>query len=138
MDITRVGVGVLIIRNGKVLMGKRKGSHGPGTWAPPGGHVEFNENPEKTAVRETLEETGLKVSSPKFVAITSDIHKKEKKHYITLYYICKYRSGEAKVMEPEKCEKWGWFEWNKLPKPLFLGIVNLHDKQKFDLPVYDK
>lgn len=137
MKVTRVGVGVIIIRNGKVLMGKRIGSHGRGSWSPPGGHVEFNEDPEDTAVRETFEETGLKVHSPRFVAITSDIYKKEKKHYITLYYICKYRSGEARIMEPDKFEGWGWFKWNKLPTPIFLAIKDLR-KQKFNPLVYDK
>ena len=34
-------------------------------------------------------------------------------------------------MEPEKCEKWEWFEWNNLPEPLFLPIQNLL-KQKFN------
>ena len=35
-----VGVGVLIIRNGKILLIKRTGSHGAGTWSPPGGHID--------------------------------------------------------------------------------------------------
>jgi len=42
--------------------------------------------------------------------------------------LCEYDSGEAKVMEPEKCEKWNWFEWNNLPEPLFLPIQNLLKK----------
>lgn len=51
--------------------------------------------------------------------------KKEGKHYITLSIISEYDSGEVKVMEPEKCEKWEWFEWNNLPQPLFIPIQNL-------------
>jgi 8-oxo-dGTP diphosphatase len=27
-------------------------------------------------------------------------------------------------MEPNKCEKWDWFEWDKLPEPLFLPTIN--------------
>jgi 8-oxo-dGTP diphosphatase len=38
-----VGIGVLVRHNGKILLGKRKGSHGRRTWAPPGGHLEFEE-----------------------------------------------------------------------------------------------
>jgi 8-oxo-dGTP diphosphatase len=34
-------------------------------------------------------------------------------------------------MEPEKCEGWEWFEWDQLPRPLFLPIENLL-KQSFD------
>ncbi|MFH1749790.1 MAG: hypothetical protein ABH837_02775, partial [bacterium] len=36
-----------------------------------------------------------------------------------------YDSGRVRVMEPKKCEKWKWFEWNNLPKNLFLPIKNL-------------
>ncbi len=39
----KVGLGVLIFKDGKVLLGKRKGAHGEGTWCPPGGHLEFGE-----------------------------------------------------------------------------------------------
>ena len=38
-----VGVAVMIIRDGKVLFGKRLASHGTGTWHLPGGHLEFME-----------------------------------------------------------------------------------------------
>lgn len=131
MDYPKVGVCCIIIRNNKVLFGKRKGDHGGGSWAPPGGHVEFNEDPKDTTIREALEETGLKVNSPKFVAMTNDIFKESNKHYITLYFICQYVSGEAKVLEPEKCERWEWFEWGNLPKPLFITIQNLL-KQNFN------
>lgn len=41
--IPRIGVGVCIVKNNLVLMGKRSGSHGAGQWDFPGGHLEFNE-----------------------------------------------------------------------------------------------
>lgn len=38
------------------------------------------------------------------------------------------KSGEVKVMESDKCEKWEWFDWYKLPQPFFLPIQNLLQK----------
>ena len=61
MPAPQVGVGVLILRDGKVLLGRRKGSHGAGCWSAPGGHLEFGETLEDCAAREVLEETGLKI-----------------------------------------------------------------------------
>jgi 8-oxo-dGTP diphosphatase len=48
----RVGVGVIVVKNGLVLIGKRKGSHGEGQWAWPGGHLEYMESFLDCAKRE--------------------------------------------------------------------------------------
>ena len=120
----RVGIGVIVEKGGKVLMGKRRNAHGHGSWSFPGGHLEFGETPEEGARREVLEETGLRVDWAKPVAFTNDFFRKEGKHYVTLYLLCKKSSGEPRVMEPEKCERWAWFDWNRLPKPLFLPVRN--------------
>jgi len=126
-----VGVGVIVIKNGKVLLGKRKNAHGKGTWCFPGGHLEFNEEIEDCAKREVLEETGIQIKNIKLAAFTNDIFKEEGKHYVTLFVVSEYDCGEVKVMEPEKCEKWDWFEWDNLPSPLFLPVQNLL-KQNFN------
>lgn len=81
--------------------------------------------------REVLEETGMKTKNLKLGPFTNDIFKKDDKHYITLFVIAKDASGKPQVLEPEKCERWEWFSWEKLPKPLFLPLKNLR-KQKFD------
>ncbi len=114
--------GVLIFKNGKVLLGKRLSKHGFGTWSPPGGKIELGEAIEDCAKRETLEEVGIKIENPKFVGITNNIFENEKKHTITIFFIATEFSGEPKVMEPEKIAEWSWFDWNNLPKPLFLPV----------------
>src|SRR5689334_13966733 len=78
-----VGVSVLVTKGNQVLLLKRQGSHGSGTWASPGGHLEYGETPEECGVRETLEEVGLEISELTFKAITNDIFASEGKHYIT-------------------------------------------------------
>lgn len=121
----KIGVGVIIKNNGKILLGKRKGSHGEGMWSLPGGHLEFNETIEDCAERETMEETGIKIKNIKKAYFTNDLFSKEEKHYVTLFVTSDYDSGEVKIMEPEKCDGWDWFDWDNLPKPLFLPIENL-------------
>src|SRR5258707_8500479 len=51
----QVGVGVVVVRDGKVLLGLRRGSHGSGAWALPGGHLEWGESVESCARREVTE-----------------------------------------------------------------------------------
>lgn len=121
----KVGVGVIIKRDGKVLLGKRKNAHGEGSWCFPGGHLEFNEKLEECAKREVKEEVGIGIKNLKLSNFTNDIFENEDKHYITLFLIGEYASGEVELKEPEKCERWEWFKWDKLPEPLFLPIQNL-------------
>lgn len=125
MERPKIGVGVIITKDQKVLLGKRKNSHGDGSWSFPGGHLEFGEMPEDCAIRETLEETGIRIKNLRRTIYTNDIFEKENKHYITIFILAEYDSGIVKVMEPDKCEKWEWFSWEELPKPLFLPIENL-------------
>jgi 8-oxo-dGTP diphosphatase len=121
----KVGIGVIVVKEGKVLMGKRKNAHGEGSWCFPGGHLEFNESWESCAAREAREEAGINIKNVRFATATNDIFEDEGKHYITLFILADYDSGEVRIMEPEKCEKWGWFEWENLPQPLFLPNQNL-------------
>ncbi len=132
MQKPQIGVGVIIIKENKILLGKRKKSHGAGSWQFPGGHLEFQESIEDCARREVFEETALEIENIRFGPYTNDIFVQEQKHYVTLYVIADYKAGQLTVCEPEKCEKWDWFDWNLMPEPLFLPIQNLL-KQKFFL-----
>ena len=127
----RVGVGVIITKGKKVLLLKRKNSHGNGTWAFIGGHLEFNETPEDCARREVFEEAGIRLKNLKAVSFTNDIFPKEKKHYITLFVLAEYKSGKVEVKEHDKIERLEWFSWNKFPSPLFIPVKNLR-KKKFN------
>lgn len=132
-DEVKVGVGVILIRAGRILLGERHGSHGTGTWALPGGHLEFGESIEKCAAREVLEETGVEVGGVTHLAFTNDIFSEEGKHYVTLFVLAEGWQGEPAVMEPEKCKCWAWFDWDALPSPTFLPLQNLK-QQGFLLP----
>ncbi|MCL2740056.1 MAG: NUDIX hydrolase [Oscillospiraceae bacterium] len=125
----RVGVGVCAIRDGKFLIGKRLGSHGENTYAFPGGHLEFGESWEETAIRETFEETGLHVENPRFMGITNDVFEKENKHYITIFIAVDSFEGVPEVMEPNKCEGWYWVDIEELPRERFVPLEHLLQSQ---------
>jgi 8-oxo-dGTP diphosphatase len=126
-----VGVAVFIMKDHNVLLGKRKMSHGDGTWALPGGHLEFNEAIEDCATREVFEETGLLIKNIRYGAFTNDIFSENEKHYVTLFVVSEYDHGIPELKEPDKCHEWGWFSLSDLPSPKFLPLENLL-KQGFD------
>ena len=124
-SIVRVGIGCWIFNpTGMVLLGKRISKHGYGTWAAPGGHLEFKETPVECASRELLEETGIFVPVDKFkyVGITNDIF--PDKHYITIHYFTESVCETPHVQEPDKCETWRWFNFQDIPNNLFLPTKN--------------
>jgi len=128
----KVGVWVVVIKDNKILLGKRKNAHWNWTWSFPWGYLEYNESWEWCAIRETMEETWISIKNLRLGIVTNDIFETENKHYVTIFMISDFNEGVVKNMEPEKCEKWEWFNWNELPSPLFLPIQNLL-KQNFNL-----
>ena len=121
----QVGTGMIITRNDKVLLMKRKGPHGKGTWSTPGGHLDFGETPEACAAREAKEEVGLEVTDVRFRTVTNDIFEATGKHYITIWMEGKSASGEPYIASEEEAEEIGWYAWDALPSPLFLPLENL-------------
>ena len=121
----RVGVGVIIRRGKEVLLIRRRGVYGSGSWSTPGGHLDHGETPEQCAVREAMEETGIEVDGVRFRAITNDLFEAEAKHYITIWMEADYLSGEAAVHATYEMSTLRWFRWDDLPSPLFLPLQNL-------------
>ena len=128
----RVGVGVFVFKNGKFLIGQRKGAHGADSWCVPGGHLEFGESPKQTAAREVMEETGLEIKNIRFGAVTNDIFRQEDKHYVTIWMISEWKSGIEKIMEPDKFIAQKWVTFDSLPDELFLPWQNLRKSQFYD------
>ncbi|OGG59720.1 hypothetical protein A2765_03985 [Candidatus Kaiserbacteria bacterium RIFCSPHIGHO2_01_FULL_56_24] len=114
----RVGVGVLIFKDGKILIGKRKSELGNGEWAWPGGHLEHLESIVECAKREAREETGIEIDNVRFLRLVN-MKQYAPKHYIDIGLIADWKSGEPKIMEPDKVEVWEWRALDDLPEPLF-------------------
>lgn len=141
------GVGVIVCKGHKVLVGKRRGSHGAGAWAFPGGHIEPTDKTLKACgEREVREETGItcNVFSPdkyrQDLFTTYEILSKDgKKIYVTPYLVADYLIGgeeyqdgpDTKVLplEPDKHECWYWKSLEELAQ-----LVST-DENKIWIPV---
>lgn len=122
----RVGVGILVIRQGLVLLGRRRGAHGAGSWSAPGGRLEFGEDLLDCARRELAEETGLELGPEARIGpVTSNVFTDVGQHYVTVFVLAPQTHGEPRTMEPDKCEGWQWFSWQALPAPLFAPLQSL-------------
>ncbi|TAL14905.1 NUDIX domain-containing protein [Patescibacteria group bacterium] len=128
----RVGVGVFVIRDGKFLMGRRKGSHGADTWSIPGGHMEFGESFEQTAKREVMEETGMAIKNVRFAAVTNDVFESDNKQYVTVWVMSDWNKNEPAVTEPDKFIDQKWIDIDNLPEPLFLPWQTLLKSEFID------
>ena len=121
-NIVRVGIGVIIIKGNEYLVGKRKGSFASGLVSFPGGKLDFNETWEECVLREVKEECGenLKIEinyfseNRKEFFVTNDIMPKYGIHYITIFMVARWVSGEPENAEPEKCEGWSWVDYETL------------------------
>ena len=120
-NLPRVGVAVLITRDNTVLLVHRAGPHGLGTWAPPGGHLDYGESPTETAAREAMEEIGAELADIRFLGLTNDIFPYA--HYITIWMGADLRN-EPRVAAPDELTELAWFPWTALPEPLFLPFQN--------------
>jgi 8-oxo-dGTP diphosphatase len=126
----RVGTAIIITKGDKVLLMKRRGPHGTGTWSTPGGHLDFGETPETCAAREAKEEVGLEVVDIRFRSVTNDLFEASGRHYITLWMEGK-PVGEPFIASKREVEEIGWFAWDALPKPLFLPLENLVNENSY-------
>ncbi len=125
----KVGIGIMIFKDGKILLGKRKASHGAGEYAFPGGHLEYMEGFEACARREITEETGIEVDNVRFQYL-ANVKEYAPKHYVHIGLMADWKSGEPKVLEPEKLESWGWYDMNKLPEPMFAACTHAIEAYK--------
>ena len=104
-----------------MLLGKRKGSHGAGEYASPGGHLEYLEAFADCAVREVREETGLEIGPIRFLRVLN-VHAYAPKHYVDLAFAADWVGGEPVVCEPDKIDRWDWYDLAYLPSPLFATL----------------
>jgi len=129
MDTKRVGVGfgVLIQKEGKILLGRRHEDpdkadsvfRAANVWTMPGGKLDYGEDIITGAKREVKEETGLDINDEDLEVICINEDMNEHAHYITIGLVAKKFSGEPQVLEPDEITEWNFFAKDELPKNLY-------------------
>jgi len=95
-----VGVGGVVVRDGRVLLIRRGKAPLYGRWVVPGGTVELGETLEEALVREMEEETSLRVEPIEVLTVFDRIERDGERvvyHYVIVDYLCRWLSGEAKA-----------------------------------------
>ena len=105
-----VGVGAIIVHEGKILLEKRKSAPGKGKWSVPGGLVELGESIEQAVIREVKEETGLEVEEPRLIDVVDDVSLDEKGavkyHFVIVDYVINVMRGVPKAASDADELKW--------------------------------
>jgi 8-oxo-dGTP diphosphatase len=118
IDFPGLGVGLVILRDGKILLYKRMRPPEAGYWNIVGGKVDHMEPAEEAARREAEEETGLTIGRIERIGSTEQIIEADRQHWISLLYIARDVTGEPQLTEPDKLSEFGWFGLADLPEPL--------------------
>ncbi len=95
-----VGVGGVVVHEGRVLLIRRGKEPLYGRWVVPGGTVELGESLHEALVREMREETGLEVEPLELLTAFDRIEREGERvryHYVIVDYLCRLRSGEARA-----------------------------------------
>lgn len=129
----RIGVGAVVHRskedNLEVLLQRRRGVHGDGTWSAPGGALDLGEEPASAAAREALEETAVNVTVGRLIGVTNDIFPDvtgvPDMHWVTLWYDCHWLSGTARPVAAYELDAVSWHRLPDLPFPLFPPFAHL-------------
>lgn len=83
----------VVVKDGKILLIKRKKSPFKGKWALPGGFVDYEEKTDDAVIREVFEETGLKTKIINLVGVYSDPNRDPRGHTVTIVYLLEICGG---------------------------------------------
>jgi 8-oxo-dGTP diphosphatase len=111
-----VGIGVVIVKDNKIVLIKRGNEPGKGKWSIPGGLVELGEHIEQSVIREAKEETCLDVTDPRLVDVVDTVDLDEeckiKYHYIIVDYLVRVVGGE--IAAASDAEELLWVPFNEV------------------------
>ncbi|KRB60161.1 DNA mismatch repair protein MutT [Rhizobium sp. Root708] len=118
IDFPGLGVGLVILRDRKILLYRRMRAPEAGHWSIVGGKVDHMEPASQAARREAEEETGLSIGRVDLLGPAEVLTEADGHHWISLLYIASEFEGEPQLTEPDKLSAFGWFSRADLPQPL--------------------
>jgi 8-oxo-dGTP diphosphatase len=109
-----VGVGIVIVNDGKIVLIKRGNEPGKGKWSIPGGLVELGEHIDQAVIREAKEETCLTVVNPKLLDVVDNVDidgdGKIKYHYVIIDYLVQVLGGDIAAASDAEELRWVPFD----------------------------
>ena len=119
-EAPRVGVGAVVVQDGRILLVRRGQEPMKGRWSIPGGLLELGEALLDGVVREVREETGLEVRPVELIELLDRIHREEtpegtriRYHYVIADYLCRVTGGELRASSDAEEVRWvERAEWN--------------------------
>jgi len=123
VDYIGVGVGAILVDGAGRLFLSRRGplaKNERGLWEFPGGSVEFGEKLAEALAREMREEYGIEIAVGELLDVVDHILPDEGQHWVSPTFICRVKSGQPVIREPEKCTEIGWFHPDEMPDDLTL------------------
>lgn len=118
IDLPGLGCGLAILREGRLLLYRRVKAPEAGHWNIVGGKIDHMERAETAARREAEEESGLTIGAVDFLCVSEQLIDEDRQHWISLIYLARDVTGEARIVEPDKLPEFGWFALDDLPDPL--------------------
>ncbi len=128
------GCGVVLFNEqGAFLLLKRKSKHAAGTYCLPGGWIEKGEDLLSAGAREVSEEVGVDVENLQIIGVTNNIFPQENLHTVSVIMAATIKSGEPKIMEPDKCAALVWCDdWDNVPQPALTEYNRYISKQQIE------
>jgi 8-oxo-dGTP diphosphatase len=111
-------VAAVLRHNNSILFLHRLKKPEPGTWALPGGKIDFGESPENALLRELNEELGINAIIGKLLGVTSFVDAISSTHWISPIYLVTSWTGTPSIQEPDKHDSLIWVSRTALPSPL--------------------
>jgi 8-oxo-dGTP diphosphatase len=115
-DAPLVGVGAVVVDEGRVLLVRRGSEPLKGHWSLPGGLIELGEPLLAAVAREVREETGLTVEPVELIELLDRIHREDERvryHYVIADYLCRVVTGDLQAASDADAVRWvERAEWN--------------------------